>query len=871
MFTPSEQDEIKHLSARQRKKLKRMEKIQNVDTADNKPGTFSAVMKAVVFVFVHIGYLILLPTEIFTKTALVFANKLKSVDLLDFISRFKKVRINPIAIEVVSEPDPSRIPEFQTHTDISTTLEDEYIEIDLTVVVVLSRKLVTVAKALIVGVVRLLMFPLKWAKQKAAQRPTPLKKSPKSLPIEQESYEDLVVAETVVPKQKKQGLFLNNFFMFVFGILFACGFVFAPYEAYRWYRELPNPSILAYEATKVSKPTRIYDRHNRLLYEIYPERETEPVALDKISKDLSNATIAVEDASFYSHPGYRLDSMLLAVKASLLDETLQGASTITQQLIKNVLLSPERTITRKIKEVVLAVLVENKYSKKQILEMYLNNISYGGNAWGIQAAAQKFFGKNAVELNLAEASLLAGLPSAPSVYSPLDANGLELSKERQKYVLDRMVYLGNITQGQATAAAAEPINIATKSEFIQAPHFVAYVRQQLEKKFGKRYVDFGGLTVHTTLDLDLQDKAQEIVRQEVAVSSYLNFSNGAAVVLAPKTGEILAYVGSIDYYKEGWGAFDVVSAMRQPGSSIKPVTYALALDRGYTAASLIDDSPVTFQTGVESYRPVNYDGKYHGLVTLRMALANSYNIPAVKLVKAVTADEMVTLGSRMGLMGWKAGDGSYGLSVTLGGKETRLLDLANTYGTFARMGVYKAVTPFLSVTDVSGYEIYNLDDTQTGEQAVKPEVSYIISNILADNAARMPAFGTRNNLTIAGHTVSVKTGTTDLKRDNWTVGYTPSFVVGVWVGNNDNRPMNPYLASGLSGAAPIWNKIMQLALMDTADEKFDMPEGVFVKVDPLCGNAIEIFIKGSNVPTRLCAPKVDKDKEEKKNKKKRND
>lgn len=653
--------------------------------------------------------------------------------------------------------------------------------------------------------------------------------------------------------------------IFTAGFAAAIVFVFIPSIVGKWLRELPNPELLVVDGS--AKSTKILDRNGKLLYEIYVDKNYDPVRLDKIPKHVKNATLAVEDATFYSHVGFRPESMLRAAKETLFKKNTQGASTITQQLIKNVLLSPERTYTRKIKELVLAVLVETKYTKDEIFELYLNNISYGGTAWGIQSASHKFFGKDVWELNLAEASMLAGLPSAPTTYSP--RVNLDLAKQRQRYVLDRMVELKYISKEESDSAFAEELKFIEDYQYIRAPHFVDFTRKTLEEKFGTRMVSLGGLTVTTTLDLDLQEKAQNIVTSEVAASSYLKISNGSAVVLDSKNAEILAYVGSVDYFKTGWGAYDVASAYRQPGSSIKPVTYALALAQGYTPVSIINDSPVTFQIkGSAPYTPVNYDGSFHGNVTLRAALANSYNIPAVRLAAAVGPDNVVSLGRDMGLTNWEV-DSSYGLSVTLGGKEVRPVDLANAYGTFARRGEFKEVTPLLSVKDNKGYEIYNSTPKKT-RRVLSEEVAYLIWHILSDNNARLPAFGTRNNLVIPNHRIAVKTGTTDSKRDNWTVGFTPSYVVAVWVGNNDNAPMNPYLASGLSGAAPIWNKIFAAVLEGKPDEQMKMPDGVFAKTDGSCG-VTDVFIKGTNVPATLCYKPDDESKDKDKKDKKKKD
>lgn len=662
-------------------------------------------------------------------------------------------------------------------------------------------------------------------------------------------------------KKKKVKKVINspmkgNLKMFVLGIIFTFTFIIIPIKVHQWFRELPSPELLSLK--KVPQPTRILDKKERLLYEIYVDRRYEAVTLDKIPKHVINATIAVEDDNFYKHFGFNIASMIRAAKETLFTNELQGGSTITQQLIKNVLLTPERTLTRKVKEITLAVLVELRYTKEEILEMYLNNISYGGTAWGIQSASQKFFGKNVWELDLAEATLLAGLPSAPSTYSPVGKNSTA-AKLRQKHTLDRMSHLKMITKEEVDQSFAEELNFVDQKEYIRAPHFVSFVRRELENKYGKRFVEFGGLTVKTTLDLDVHDAVQNIVTNEVEASERLGISNGAALVLDARDAGVLAYVGSVDYFKEDWGAFDVLSGYRQPGSSIKPVTYALALENGYTPASILKDSPVTFRVvGSAPYTPKNYDGKYRGDVTLRTALSNSLNIPAVKLASKLGPDNIVKFGKEMGLTNWDV-NGSYGLSVTLGGEEVRLLDLTNVYGTFARDGEYLEVTPFESILDSNGYEIYN-KNSRKSKRVLSEEVSYLIWHILSDNDARASAFGNGGPLVIPGKKVAVKTGTTDQIRDNYTLGFTPSYSVGVWVGNNDNTPLNRYLASGVTGAAPMWNKIMNVVLENTENEPMKRPEGIFTKYDERC-NKSEVFVKGSKVPASLCP--VEKKEEDK--------
>ncbi|HXK52971.1 MAG TPA: transglycosylase domain-containing protein, partial [bacterium] len=449
---------------------------------------------------------------------------------------------------------------------------------------------------------------------------------------------------------------LSPFATFFYGGLFVLLFIVAPAMTYLWYKQLPQPVLLEQRAYNSS--TRILDRKGRLLYEIYVDKNYAPVRLEDIPQVVIDSTLAIEDSEFYSHHGFRVTSIVRAAKATLLEDDLQGASTITQQLVKNVLLTPERTISRKVKELVLSILVEQKYSKNEILEFYLNNIPYGGTAYGVQAAANKYFGKDVSDLDLAEASLLAGLPSAPSVYSPVSGN-YDLAKERQKQVLDRMVELGFIRSADAEVAYAQELVFASQQEYIRAPHFVEFVRKSLYEIFGQRMVDFGGLSVTTTLDLDLQDQVQEIVREEVDAGARFGFSNAAAVVVDVRTGGILAHVGSYDYFLGSDGKFDVATAYRQPGSSVKPITYALALENGMTAASTVVDAPITYQSYGQKYSPKNYDNTYHGVVTLRTALANSYNIPAVKLVSQLGRDNMVQLGHDIGLSNWKV-DNTYG-------------------------------------------------------------------------------------------------------------------------------------------------------------------------------------------------------------------
>ncbi len=639
-------------------------------------------------------------------------------------------------------------------------------------------------------------------------------------------------------KHNRLSAFFIRFRFFMFGTAFALITVLVPLELSRLYKQLPKPELLLQPSRST---TRIFDRKGRLLYEIYSDKQFEYVTLNKVPTNLINATIAVEDDEFYTHSGIRPLSIIRAAKATFLESEIQGASTITQQLIKNVLLSTEQTFERKAKEAVLAIMVERKFTKNQILELYLNNTPYGGTSWGVQSASKKIFGKNVWDLSLAESSMLAGLPLSPTAYSPYSS--LEKAKSRQEFVLKRMTLLGYITEEEAKNALAEKLEFASQKEYIRAPHFVNFVRDELNAMYGPRLVELGGLAVTTSLDLDLQDKVQKIVTEEVDKSGFLNISNGASLVVDVKKGEILAYVGSKKYFADDYdGAYDVVRAPRQPGSSIKILPYAMALESGMTPASTLSDSPISINTGTEVYTPVNYDGAFHGSVSLRGALANSYNIPAVRLSVKLGPDAIIQKGKEAGLTGWET-DGNYGYSVVLGGREARLLDMTNLYTTFARGGKYVPLTGITSVKDANGFEIYQ--DERTPKQVFSEGVSYLISKILSDNSARTPAFGPNSQLVVDNRkNIAVKTGTTDLKKDNWTLGYTPDVAVGVWVGNNNGDPMSPYLASGLSGAAPIWNQVMHEVLLEKEDTPFDQPESVVAKTYKEC-NLSEYFISGT--------------------------
>lgn len=598
------------------------------------------------------------------------------------------------------------------------------------------------------------------------------------------------------------------------------------------FKDLPNPANLAnYKVIPLA--THIQDRNGKTLYEIYNEQKRTPIKLKQLPPYVYQASIAIEDKDFYRHGGISIfGGIARAIKDIILTRSLQGGSTITQQLVKSALLSPERTVQRKIKEIVLAVWTEKLFSKDQILELYLNQVPYGGSAYGVEEAAKTIYNKPASKLSIDEAALLAGLPQAPSLYSPY--LNPDSAQKRRDSVLKSMFEQKYITQQQYKNARAKPVKVKAPETSIKAPHFVFYVKSQLEKQYGVKTVEEGGLTVVTTLDLDIQEEAEKILKDEIKSLAYLNVGNGAVLVTRPPTGEILSMVGSVDYFATGSGAFNVTTALRQPGSSIKPLNYAVGIDRKLvTAASMFLDVKTCFPSPEKPYCPVNYDGSFHGAVPLRLALANSYNIPAVKMLALNGVRDFVASASAFTITTLKDPD-RYGLSLTLGGGEVRMTEMAQAFSAFANLGKPRELNGILKVTDRNGKVLYEFKDPNfkqdvrkplrdpqmlsiPGKRVISPETSFIISHILLDNFARSQAFGTNSELVIPKRTVSVKTGTTDDKKDNWTIGYTPNFLTAVWVGNNDNTPMNPYLTSGITGAAPIWNQVMRYVLKTQTD------------------------------------------------------
>lgn len=669
------------------------------------------------------------------------------------------------------------------------------------------------------------------------------------------------------PKNK----FLKKFWWIIIILLIIAGLSF-----FLIFKDLPSPQRLT--SKTIPQSSKIYDRNGTLLYTIYGNKNQTIVPLSEIPKTAQEAAIAIEDKDFYRHGAIDLRGIIRAIYASLIRKNLQGGSTLTQQLVKTSLLTPERTITRKIKEVVLSFVTEIIYPKDKILEMYLNQIPYGGTSWGIEAASEAYFGKKASKLDLAESALLAGLPEAPTTFSPFGAHP-ELGKQRQLLVLQQMQEQGYITKQQQQAAGIEKIKYQPFSDRIKAPYFVLYIKDLLINKYGQQMVEEGGLQVTTSLDLPLQNKAEATVAAQVNDLYNQHVGNGAALITNPGTGEILAMVGGKGYFEDSQpegcisgkncifeSNVNLTTSPRQPGSSIKPINYAVGLMNKYTAATPFVDGPVCYPNSAgPAYCPHNYDFGYHGLVQMRYALGNSFNIPAVKMLKLNTVEKMITTASAMGISKLKKAS-DYGLSLTLGGAETTMLDMATAYAVFANGGYRIDLHPILKVTDLNKKVLdeYHPPSSPFFAKKVLPAgVAFIISDMLSDNGARMMEFGPLNSLNLKGQIVAAKTGTTNDFRDNWTIGYTPSYLVATWIGNNDNTSMGG-LVSGITGAAPIWHDLMSDLLKDKLPQPFPKPDSVIQKfvcttsgllapadgTPNRCQTRLEYFIKGTE-PTKV--------------------
>lgn len=599
----------------------------------------------------------------------------------------------------------------------------------------------------------------------------------------------------------------------------------------------------------------LVDQNNQEFYSFYNANSNTSIPLNKVAEPVKKAVIASEDKDFYRHSGFSPSGIANAVWQNIRPNGLDnGGSTITQQLIGTALLSEERSYIKKYQELVLSVEIERRYSKDEILEMYLNSVYFGEGAFGIEDASRVYFGKSAESLNTAEASLLIGLLPAPSAYSPISGD-VKKAKVRQNYVLGRMQDDGYITAEEKEAAlnTALAYNSVQQTKNVRAPHFALMVKEELEERYGEEKIARSGYTVKTTLNLDWQNKAEAAVTNQVNRLARSSVSNGSVVITDPKNGEIRALVGSKDWNNEQFGKFNIATAKRQPGSSFKPLVYATGIEnKKFSAATLMEDKATDFGGG---YSPKNYDLRYRGDVTVRRSLANSLNIPAVEALRQSGIKNTIKTAEKFGISTISE-DGDYGLSMALGTAPAKLTEMTNAYATFGNQGQYNTLTTISAITDKNDDLIYEHEPKDS--RAISEQTAYIISSILSDNVARSEVFG--SSLTLAGgRTAAVKTGTTENYRDAWTIGYTPSLAVGVWIGNNDDTPMSR--VAGSSGAAPIWKLLMQDILKGQPVEKFTVPSGITSRA--VCrnngalaqtggGNTLtEYFIPGT-LPSRMC-------------------
>ncbi|MDB5178855.1 MAG: family penicillin-binding protein [Patescibacteria group bacterium] len=628
--------------------------------------------------------------------------------------------------------------------------------------------------------------------------------------------------------------------------------------------DISSPAALL---AKKKTGTTILDRNGQVLYEGYGGQATNVVPLKQLPQQLKDATLAAEDPDFYAHPGF---SWRGTARAAWVDIThrsrVEGGSTLTQQLVKNALLTSHKNLQRKYQELLLSMELERHYSKDQILEMYLNEVYYGQGSSGIAAASQTYFHKAPRDLSLGESALIAGLPLGPNRFDP-NAD-LGAATGRRDYVLSRMLELGKITKTQAEAAKNQPLQLAAgatvsapnpmtvyaKSLNIQAPHFVFYVLNQLRQQYGTEAVEEGGITVQTTLDLSKQHLAEQTVAEHVNALAEHHVTNGGLISLEPTSGDILAMVGSVDYNAPGFGNVNVIMSELQPGSSFKPIAYATAFKKGWNGATHVDDTPLVLPNGDGSqYIPQNYDLKFHGSVSLRHALDNSLNIPAIKVLQYAGIHDTIQTAHDLGITTLQD-ENRFGLALVLGGGEVRPIDMATAYATFANNGTKVPPRAIAKVSDRYGKDI-----TKSGakaQAALDPRVAYMITNILSDNNSRAPEFPLNSPLLLSRPSAA-KTGTTNDFRDNWTVGYTPQLVTAVWVGNNDHSAMNNI--DGITGAAPIWHDYMEGALASLPVANFTPPAGVATAkvcsggglANPWDAATDEVFFAGA-LPTARC-------------------
>jgi len=631
-------------------------------------------------------------------------------------------------------------------------------------------------------------------------------------------------------KRGRKIVFILKLFFFCF--LF---FVFCSLSLFIYYaKDLPRPE--KFIERELFESTRIYDRTGEvLLYEIYGEEKRAWVSLETIPECLKQAVIATEDANFYQHSGIDLKGIVNAALANLkIMKPSYGGSTIPQQLIRSTFLTLEKTAERKTREIILSLELDRRYSKEQILEWYLNQIPFGRNAYGVEAASQAYFDKPVSEISLAEAATLAALIKAPSFYM----TNLEELLTRKDYVLSRMADEGYLAQEGAEEAKKEEVVVVEILRSIKAPHFTLWVQGQLEEKYGRGFLEQKGLKIFTSLDWELQEIAEEVVKEGAENNKSSNVHNAALVAIDPKTGEVLAMVGSADYFGESFPEnclsgidckfdpkFNVAvgtetSPGRQPGSSFKPFVYVTAFQKGYSDKAIVDDSPTCWPQTSGSWCPQNYDGLFRGPVTLRSALAQSLNIPAVKVLDSLAGFlDSIETARAIGIT-TLTDPQKYGLSIVLGGAEVKLLDMTSAYGVFATEGLRVPPSAILKIEDSKGNTIF--ENNKTPERVLERDAVRLINDVLSDNEARAPMFGWRSNLYFEDYQVAVKTGTSDNYRDAWTIGYTPSIAVGVWAGNNDNSPT--VKRPGVMLAAPMWREFLGKALLRFPKENFSRPE-----------------------------------------------
>ena len=673
------------------------------------------------------------------------------------------------------------------------------------------------------------------------------------------------------PRKRRRNFFSREFFkesLKIALIVVSLGLILILAVFVYFAKDLPDPRKI--DERSIAESTKIFDRTGQvLLYDIHGEEKRTVIPLAEMPQFIKDATLAAEDANFYHHFGLDFQGILRAAFYNLLGRKIsQGGSTITQQFIKKTLLTSERTFTRKIKEAVLALEMERRYSKDQILEFYLNQIPYGSNAYGVEAAAQTFFGKRAKDLTLAESALLASLSKAPSRLSPFGSHPEEL-KERQQYILDRLVNLNYISKEQAQAAKEEKIKFSASPHGIKAPHFVMYVKEYLEEKYGQDILEKGGLKVITTLDWDLQPMAEQLVL-ETAQNNWKKYRayNAALTAIDPKTGQILVMVGSRNYFDiEHDGNVNVTIRDRQPGSSFKPFAYVTALKKGYTPQTVIFDLKTEFnpncpadgsgtkdQFGLNCYHPENYDDKLRGPVTMKEALAQSLNIPSVKVLYLAGIKDTIKTAKTMGITTLNDPN-RYGLALVLGGGEVKLLDQVAAYSVFAHEGIKQEKTAILKIENQKGKILEEFKPKP--EKVLEPRLARQISDILSDNQARAPVFGPNSPLFLPERPVAAKTGTTQEYRDAWALGYTPSLAFGVWVGNNDNSAM-VRAGAGVAAAGPLWQnfirKVYEIKSKTDQEEKpneFKLPKEIeqFNKSEPV--NADKPILNGQFVNEKI--------------------